>query len=265
MAEPVTSLVRGPLKYVVETSTPQTEAGKEFSVSVRIMNPYEVPVTVKRVITKLPAKFIAADELKRQIGSSALKNLSFEIGFFPFGAVKLGGDVVQAVGVGAEENEPDVPLQPGNSTVRVFTVRTVNALFFVPSLYNLNIEVEYEIDGHLNHDTVSYQMNIRAPLGAIITGAVIGASVGYIVRITTDASAVQTLLKTPLGSTIVVQFTIGLITSVLIAGIVVVAFARKKDAQPILAIEDFWGGLFVGFLSAYGGTALLSKVSAGAA
>jgi hypothetical protein len=56
--EPST-LVRGPLKYVVETSTPQTEAGKQFSVSVRITNPYEVPVTVRDVETKLPAKFVS--------------------------------------------------------------------------------------------------------------------------------------------------------------------------------------------------------------
>ena len=53
---------------------------------------------------------------------------------------------------------------------------------------------------------------------------------------------------------------IALLTAVIIASIVVVAFARKKDAQPILSIEDFYGGLFIGFLSAYGGSALLQQV-----
>jgi hypothetical protein len=43
----------------------------------------------------------------------------------------------------------------------------------------------------------------------------------------------------------------------MISGIVVVAFARKKDAQPILSVEDFWGGVFVGFLVGYTGKSFL--------
>jgi len=252
------AIVRGPLKYVVETSTPQTEAGKEFSVSVRITNPYEVPVTIRRVVTKLPAKFITAEAE----AENRKKNHSPEFGIRISGiSLSLpGGSVVQATG-GGVEHEADVPLQPGNSTVRVFTIRTVNATFFVPSLYNLNIEIEYVMDGEANHDTVAYQMNIRAPLGAIITGAIVGAIIGYVVRVATDEQSVKDILHPTAQSITVLRFFLGLVTSVLIAGMVVVAFARKKDAQPILSIEDFWGGLFIGFLSAYGGTALLSKAT----
>jgi hypothetical protein len=175
-----------------------------------------------------------------------------------------GGEVVQAVGPARPSDQnPEVELQPGNSTVRVFTVRTVNALFFVPSLYNLNIEVEYKIDEKTNHDTVAYEISVRAPLGAIITGPVIGSVLGYLVRIGLDSKILIELLTEATTKAPHIRFWAGLVTAILIGGVVVVAFARKKDAQPILSIEDFLGGLFVGFLSAYGGEGLLKQVTGG--
>jgi len=58
--------IRGPLRYQVETSTPQIEAGKEFSVFIRITNPYDVEAKLKGVTTKLPAKFQDIEALNRE-------------------------------------------------------------------------------------------------------------------------------------------------------------------------------------------------------
>jgi hypothetical protein len=41
---------------------------------------------------------------------------------------------------------------------------------------------------------------------------------------------------------------------------VVVAFARKRDTQPILSIEDFWGGLFIGAMTGYTGKSALNQI-----
>jgi hypothetical protein len=259
-------LVRGPLKYLVETSTPQVEAGKQFSVSVRIVNPYDVPVIIRSVTTKLPAKFVTPSGSSKkgflEEGEELFRQITHARSLRPL-LGSSGGEVVQAMGqAGASDQDPEVELQPGNSTVKVFTVRTVNALFFVPSLYNLNIEVEYKIDEKTNHDTVAYEMNVRAPLGAIITGSAIGSIVGYLVRAGLDPTILIKVLTTHTPEE-TIRFWAGLVTAILIGGIVVVAFARKKDAQPILSIEDFWGGLFVGFLSAYGGEGLLKQVTGG--
>src|ERR1041385_4806808 len=58
--------IRGPLRYQVETSTPQIEAGKEFSVFIRITNPYDVQAKIKGVSTKLPAKFQDVEARNRE-------------------------------------------------------------------------------------------------------------------------------------------------------------------------------------------------------
>jgi hypothetical protein len=265
--------IRGPLKFSVETSSPQIEAGKRFSVSVRISNPYDVPVTVRGVGMRLPAKFVMTSQRHRTMRQRFLD-------LFTAAEMKMsGGAIAVAVSplptpppgrAGEALDEVDerftaVQLQPGNSIVRVFTLVTKGWLFFPPSTYNLNVEVEYEIDGRTNRDTIAYQMSVRSPLRAIIAGAISGALIGFFVR-DTGASGQQLFIHV-LGNSAPeaianprLMLLVALLTAVIIASMVVVAFARKKDAQPILSIEDFYGGLFIGFLSAYGGSALLQQV-----
>ena len=249
--------IRGPLKYTIDTSSPQVEAGKRFSVSVRVTNPYDVPVVLYEVETKLPAKFVSFPETDGPRPSRGVRVMNWLQEVVDAGSV--GGELVKATT--PTKNREPVTLQPGNSTVHVFVLRTTNSTFFTPSAYNLNIEVLYSIDGSDNRDTVSYQMNVRAPLGAIIFGSVCGALIGFVVRDNLKEKLLFSLLSHPFNSQATLSFLLMIATNLLVGGIVVVAFARKKDAQPILSIEDFWGGLFVGFLSAYGRQGLLAQVT----
>ncbi|MFL6478527.1 MAG: hypothetical protein ACJ707_06890, partial [Nitrososphaera sp.] len=43
----------------------------------------------------------------------------------------------------------------------------------------------------------------------------------------------------------------------LITGLILM---RKKDVQPFLTIEDFWGGIVVGFAVGYGGSSILTRL-----
>ena len=51
-----------------------------------------------------------------------------------------------------------------------------------------------------------------------------------------------------------------LFISLVMASMAVVLFARKKDVQPFIAVEDFWGGIAIGFLVAYSGPKLFQKI-----
>ncbi|MFH2092201.1 MAG: hypothetical protein ABIJ31_07550, partial [Pseudomonadota bacterium] len=59
---------RGKLDFKLTTSSTQIEAGKEFSVSIAITNPFDIPIKVKKVATKLPIEFIdvTRERLKKQ-------------------------------------------------------------------------------------------------------------------------------------------------------------------------------------------------------
>src|SRR5690349_8380231 len=97
LAPAPTLTIRGPLKYVVEASTPQVEAGKQFSVSVRITNPYDVSVIVRSVATKLPAKFITpTGKGFREEGEELLREMTRARSLRPLVSGASGGEVVQA-------------------------------------------------------------------------------------------------------------------------------------------------------------------------
>lgn len=150
-------------------------------------------------------------------------------------------------------------LQPGDSTVMVFTLRTRQSLLFSPSTYNLHIQVQYATDGTMHHDAIDYKLNVRASLWAIILGAGIGSTGGYLLRDIFQVNGLMALVAAPTLIK-VVEWCLRLFGSVLLGMVAVVAFARKKDSQPIFTIEDFWGGLFVGVTAGYMGKSFLDQI-----
>ena len=51
-----------------------------------------------------------------------------------------------------------------------------------------------------------------------------------------------------------------LIANIILGIIVVLIFRRKRDIQSILTIEDFWGGILLGFIIGYGGKSFIEEV-----
>jgi hypothetical protein len=343
------SSIRGPLRYNVTISSPQIEAGRPFSVFVRITNPYDVPAEIIGLNTRLPVEFVDVESLRRiaekeklsqrlgriirqqikKTGQSTSKAVLTEsqqklqrvgrvlAAVVPFVGAALGplgvaggslvaqsitatslkereeknlfvddlltpADIESIAKLAEQEDSPvaiyeiasrrlherlraldssrqeSILLQPGNSIVQVFTLRTTRAILFSPSTYNLHIQSEYKIDGASNQDSVEYQLNVRAPLQALIIGSIIGSISGFLLRSIYDQRGIESMFQKP-SAPLFIPWIVALIGNTLLGAIVVVAFARKKDAQPILAIEDFWGGVFVGVLAGYSGKSLLDQ------
>ncbi|WP_437639183.1 hypothetical protein [Sorangium sp. So ce854] len=144
-----------------------------------------------------------------------------------------------------EAPDPPAVLQAGNSTARSFTVRSRRALWFRAASYRLLIEVEYEIDGASNLDTIEHVLKVSASLGSMIAGAVVGGVGGW-------------FAARGGGARLDMETGVSLAASLVLVAMAVVLLARKRDVQPILAIEDFWGGVAVGFLIAYAGPSLFA-------
>lgn len=258
--EPPKPTFRGPLRYEVETASSQLEAGKSFSIFIKITNPYDLPVKIISAKTEVPVEFMDADEqpvsfLQSLRGSAArAERAAGRRARRSYVVSAVNVSVKEKVPVEGEEEEP-VMLQPGNSGLYEFKLCTRDVYFFTPSLYTLHMQVQYDMDAARNHDTVKHQMNIRSPLKALILGAVVGGWLGTILTnlLTNLTTATSTYWPTP-------YFMGKLLTSVLLGAVLVIAFARKKDAQPFLSVEDFYGGFFIGFLAAYVGASLLTNL-----
>jgi len=253
---PSTKFLRGPLRYDVDTSSPQLEAGRAFSVFVRVTNPYESPVTLLDVSASLPAEFMDKENQDLGVWKSIKRQVKEE----------LKGRIVVAQNVIASDNARiqssnqsagEILLQHGNSALKRFTLRTWRSTLFMPAAYTLQFQVQYKIDGVLNQDTIRQEINIRAPLGAVLRGSVCGAIVGGLLH---ALYATQQTTTSAVDSRVIGAFALQTLAGVLLGGVLVVAFARKKDAQPFISIEDFYGGFFVGFSAGYVGKSLLDLV-----
>jgi hypothetical protein len=144
-----------------------------------------------------------------------------------------------------------VTLQPGDSTVKQFVLRTRHWLLFTPLTHTFQIQVNYSGDGVDHTDTIAYGQSIGATIGAISIGACCGAILGAVLKHLSSSDGGATAL----GRAIVVA---------LLASIaVVVAFARKTAAQPIVSVEDFWGGALIGFTVGFSGFGQFSGIFGG--
>lgn len=258
---------RGPLRYEMETSSSVLEAGKMFSVFLRITNPYDVPVSIGSVATELPVEFFESDRQGghkgtvsqlRRIFTSTLERRTLRITArsMSVAAPEAPPAAGTAETIGDDGEHADV-LQPGNSVLREFTLRTRQRTLFTPSVYCLHAQVAYQMEQRVNHDTVKTALNIKAPISALALGAIPGAVAGSLLRHFKDGKGAADLTPESLTS-----LAISTLAGILIGLVLVVAFARKKDAQPFLSVEDFYGGVFVGFLAGYNSYALLDSATA---
>lgn len=330
---------RGQLKYSINSSSQRIESGKEFSISISVTNPFDVPVQINSVTTKLPIEF--TDVMKEKFEEQKLllenkittilksnvdtvnsaeghkKNMRKVVideclRLFPFGSVLIAGNAVAEYikasnassaasicdiadiiteedvnrisnsirsGKNSKEQfegemfkllnekmahlkknlEQSVILQPGNSSVYVFTLRTNKALFFVPSAYTLHLQIQYEVDGAINQDVIDYSFFIGSSLNSMIYGSVIGSIMGYLVKdIFQDKTMISIISSFNFISAL--SYTLFLGANVILGIITVILFSRKKDVQPILAIEDFWGGVLLGFIVGYGGKSFIEQI-----
>lgn len=312
--------IRGAIRASVSTSTEDVVAGKQFSIFVKVQNPFDLPMTIFSISTHLPVELVDMSQqllagqrreleqqiveinqagalvglkpdesyvvqarrslLSRFLSDITLKVSGIEIGFgtnslqpaiarditqksqtvsmdlelpiignlqrtiksevksnqktsrkkrsWKDALSKKRDSIIEALNHGSRTEIISTKLQPGNSMTRVFAVRSRQRLFLKPSAYKLQIRIEYGIDSIRNIDTFEHALSIKSSLASMIIGSVIGGGVGWFVS------------RKEINS-FDFKVAINLAISLCLSIIAVVLFARKKDVQTILAIEDFWG------------------------
>jgi hypothetical protein len=106
--------------------------------------------------------------------------------------------------------------------------------------HTFQIQVSYNVDGQDHTGVIPFQLSIQAGLGANSAGSATGAILGTAVKALSSSA--------PLALPAILQ---ALAVSLMAGVAVTVAFARKNSAQPFVSVEDFWGGLVIGFSVGY--------------
>ena len=145
-------------------------------------------------------------------------------------------------------------LQPGNTAVYSLVLTTKKSLFFRPVQYTLEYSINFSFNRSrsLTHtNSASQDLTIRAPITSVMSGSILGGVAGYLAKFLQEYS---TGLKGINLATNWVVFLLTLAVTVILSAMAVVFLARKSETQSLLSIEDFWGGLVIGFLVGYTGT-----------
>lgn len=163
---------------------------------------------------------------------------------------------------------PGAALQPGSTDVWTIRLGSRRTPFFIPARYKLQLTVIYalvpppreadedEDPVDLYSNTTAFTTQVRAALWSVIVGGVLGGVIGSVARSLQGTGGTTAFGGAHANSTIG-----ALSLSAILSGAAVVFSARKSDAQSFVTVEDFWGGLLVGFLIGYSGTAAFTKIT----
>jgi hypothetical protein len=168
-------------------------------------------------------------------------------------ALPEGVDMIYGIGNSSYENS-FASILPGESYVYAFEAYLPKWLFSSGFTVKFDGRVKYKYKDEVHYSTFSLNFLVRPPIGANIIGAVIGGVLG---------TSAKWLQQSVTGEDMV--FSIKFFTSTLLSiilGIVMVVFSSRRtgEVQPILTIEDFWGGMLAGFLVGYLGHEFFGKV-----
>jgi hypothetical protein len=155
----------------------------------------------------------------------------------------------------------DAALQPGNTAVYTIIMNTKNPLLFRPSQYRLQFSVNYGFEKkpedsdeweNLYTNTVATTLSIRASIYSVIIGAAGGGLFGSLARLLQSPTfTIQTLPES----------FISLVLSLLLSVVAIIFLARKSGVQSFVSVEDFWGGLLIGFLVGYSGASFFQELT----
>jgi hypothetical protein len=133
-----------------------------------------------------------------------------------------------------------------------------------PDTYTISGEVVYELQTKKYQSIKDIEVSIFPSVGSMLVGTLVGSVLGTIVKVLTGGPLRGIGLVTPNDKVVsplswgdvfnlLPLFFVNLILGLLI-GIILM---RKKDVQPFLTVEDFWGGILLGFFVGYLGLPFL--------
>lgn len=109
-------------------------------------------------------------------------------------------------------------------------------------------------------NTVSHEISIRPSVYSLIGGAIIGGAAEAIARLV-KASALGQFGSSVMTWSGGVSGGFAILLSVILRAVAIIFVARKSDAQSFISVEDFWGGLLIGFFVGYTGTEFFADLT----
>lgn len=167
----------------------------------------------------------------------------------------------------------DTALQPGSTVVYTAVLCVKKSLIFTPSIYRLHFNVNYafhpknknnklvmdsEDEEGLFANTIAHEISIRPSVYSVLFGSVLGGFVGALARFLQVSPVAAWRHFTYVDG---LSYLVTLLVSIILSGIAIIFMVRKSETQSFVSVEDFWGGLLIGFLVGYTGTSFFQDLT----
>lgn len=252
--------------------------GDYFTIYIDIANGNEQEIKITEVKISQPMGFLPITMRKQEKGQRSLwGRLTRFYGKITskYGGVVVSGDTVSDTGLSAvkiEEvqekikgasliHELKADVQPKSSYSEIFYLKAgwSGGIRPRPDTYTISCDVRYELASKVYHNRTIIDISIFPSLGSMLAGAIVGSVLGTLVKELFSKNIQTHFTNNPLAATWSVIPT--LFSNLILAFIIAVVLMRKKDVQPFLTIEDFWGGILVGFLASYTSAQLFDQLA----
>ena len=234
-------------------------AGRPFTLTTIVTNPHDEPIDIEsyRYLIPYQVQWINDQAFDREFELRRVARLLTRLGsgsIWRTAASPPGQVMWYSKQPGAPDGMTLQVVRPGESQSYSFRALIPQWLFISGGQITFQGTVAYRRGAEAHTSTFEVSFPFRPPLRSITVGAVIGAVLGTVARILKDDGSAALAAKPGEALTATV---LAIILSII--G-VVYSSRRSNDVQPVLTVEDVWGGMILGFLIGYLGHEFFQKI-----
>jgi hypothetical protein len=266
------------VKIKVSIAQPFVIAGTPFSLTTTVENVHEEKIEILQFIFHIPYQMQWIHDQKFDAAYETTQNRKWFLRWFPSSLLNKAAQPpgqVMTFGILQAPNPATKEGKVADGTLTAYDRIQERALFEVLPTESVSYSfkaivsnwllmsggdlafpasIRYRYKGEVHFSPFEVRFVLRPPLLSNCLGAVVGSTAGSIARTLQLEQAATAALMT-------IGHVAGAILALILSVIAVVYSSRRTgESQPILTVEDFWGGLIVGFMVGYLGQEYFQKI-----
>ncbi len=243
------------VKIEVTIAQPFAVAGEPFSLTTSIENAHEESIEITEFLYHVPYQMQWISDAKFDEAYDGRRNRNLARRLLQLAAWRAAASPPgQVMRVGWPDAKTLVSVLPSESTSYSFKALVPKWLFISGGDLTFPGRIAYRYRNETHYAPFDVKLTLRPPLLSNGIGAFIGAVLGTSAKTLKDEGAVFL-------QSLSIEFVAGTVLAVILSVIAVVYSSRRTgDSQPILTVEDFWGGLIVGFMIGYLGHEFFQRI-----
>lgn len=245
------------VKIKVTIAQPFVVAGTPFSLTTTVENAHEEAIDILQFLYHIPYQVQWIHDMNYDKAFEQARSIPWYYRPFKGSLWRKAAQPHGQVMMYANLKTPDEPVmsaQPSESTSYSFKAIASKWLFISGGELAFPGLIKYRYKQAIHYAPFEVRLTLRPPLLSNGIGAITGSILGSSAR---DLREQGAAFFQNLG----IEFVATTVLASILAVIAVIYSSRRTgETQPILTVEDFWGGLIVGFMLGYLGHGFFQKL-----